>query len=99
MRFMRPQGSWKRTNKRHTRDPKVVRVQVVSNVLLFCFITVNIIKLLCPRPVHDEGNFANEGRKTYRLFTMKGDCTDDQALFIKQFNKSSCFGLKKNMIV
>jgi hypothetical protein len=32
-------------------------------------------------PVNDEGKFATEGGKTCRLFTMKGDCTDDQQAF------------------
>jgi len=43
-----------------------------------------------------------KGEKTCRLFTTKGDCTDDQAfpIFVrKQLNKSSCFGSKKNMII
>jgi hypothetical protein len=33
---------------------------------------------------------------------MKGDCAEDQVfpvLLVKQFNKPSCFGLKKDMIV
>jgi len=45
-----------------------------------------------------------KGEKTCRLFTMKGDCTGDQAqAFLifdsEQLNKSFCFGLKTNMFI